>query len=148
MSNRLPNRVHAGCALVHAGCAVAISAVLLGVGLHAQPPRGRGQTAAPPCIDPVAVQVALDRQGFSPGEIDGQLGPNVRRALAAFQQAKGLQSATELDCELMKSLQPPKGRRRSPRTKSPMRIWRALSSRTSRATLHVRRRWRDCHIDR
>ncbi|HKT80598.1 MAG TPA: L,D-transpeptidase family protein [Vicinamibacterales bacterium] len=55
------------------------------------------------------MQVALDRQGFSPGEIDGQLGPNARRALAAFQQAKGQQSTAELDCELMKSLQPPEG---------------------------------------
>jgi lipoprotein-anchoring transpeptidase ErfK/SrfK len=41
----------------------------------------------------LAVQVALDRAGFSPGEIDGQGGPKTRLALSAFQAANNLTSS-------------------------------------------------------
>jgi lipoprotein-anchoring transpeptidase ErfK/SrfK len=37
----------------------------------------------------IALQVALDRAGFSPGEIDGAPGLNTERALAAYKAAKG-----------------------------------------------------------
>ena len=37
----------------------------------------------------LAVQVTLDRAGFSPGEIDAASGPNTARATSAFRQAKG-----------------------------------------------------------
>jgi lipoprotein-anchoring transpeptidase ErfK/SrfK len=39
----------------------------------------------------LAVQVALDRAGFSPGEIDGRGGPKTRQALSEFQKSAGLQ---------------------------------------------------------
>lgn len=37
----------------------------------------------------IAIQVALDRAGFSPGVIDGQMGANTRRAMRAYEQQHG-----------------------------------------------------------
>jgi lipoprotein-anchoring transpeptidase ErfK/SrfK len=55
----------------------------------------------------IAVQVALDRAGFSPGEIDGHGGPKTRLALSEFQKAKSLQPTGVLDEEAIAALRLP-----------------------------------------
>ena len=74
--------------------------------------QGQAQTApkmatAKPSADTdrlLALQVALDRAGFSPGEIDGKGGKNTDAALRAFQGAQGLTVTGELDPPTLTSL--------------------------------------------
>jgi lipoprotein-anchoring transpeptidase ErfK/SrfK len=44
-------------------------------------------STAPVVSEVLATQIALDRAGFSPGEIDGRAGKNLDRALAAYKQS-------------------------------------------------------------
>jgi lipoprotein-anchoring transpeptidase ErfK/SrfK len=50
--------------------------------------------------DALQLQVALDRAGFSPGEIDGRSGQNTERALAAFRKARALPAGAAFDDEI------------------------------------------------
>src|SRR6185503_4356436 len=52
---------------------------------------------APVVNEVLAAQVALDRAGFSPGEIDGRSGQNLQRALTAFQKEHQLPTTGQLD---------------------------------------------------
>ena len=59
---------------------------------------------APIVTDVLAAQVALDRAGFSPGEIDGRSGRNLQRALGAFQREHQLPTTGQLDDATWKQL--------------------------------------------
>ena len=49
-------------------------------------PKAPSAQPVPPAL---VTQVMLDRAGFSPGALDGRLGPNTKRALALFQKNGG-----------------------------------------------------------
>lgn len=57
----------------------------------AAPPRGGASEIV------LKAQILLDRAGFSPGAIDGRRNANFRRALAAFQEHRGLTGTGRLD---------------------------------------------------
>jgi lipoprotein-anchoring transpeptidase ErfK/SrfK len=59
--------------------------------------RTAATAGAPVVSETVAAQVMLDRAGFSPGEIDGRSGPNLKRAITAFQKSQGLPESGQVD---------------------------------------------------
>jgi lipoprotein-anchoring transpeptidase ErfK/SrfK len=56
------------------------------------------------CGNLVAFQVLLDRQGFSPGQIDRATSVTMRRALSAFQTARHVAATGKPDCATWRAL--------------------------------------------
>jgi lipoprotein-anchoring transpeptidase ErfK/SrfK len=59
----------------------------------------------PTCLElPRLVQVLLDRQGFSPGQIEATANVNTARALTAFQTARPIAASGKPDCDTWRAL--------------------------------------------
>jgi lipoprotein-anchoring transpeptidase ErfK/SrfK len=69
-----------------------------------RPVTGAPKPAPLPCGDLVGFQVLLDREGFSPGEIDGRIGDNLTHALTALQDARKIATTGTPDCDTWHAL--------------------------------------------
>ena len=85
--------------------AFALALVLLASILVAGPAaKAQEPDATPAKLTDADLQVALGRSAFSPGQIDGHVGANTRKALSAFQKAQSLPVTGKLDTQTWKSL--------------------------------------------
>jgi hypothetical protein len=70
-------------------------------------PGGRRHAAAHACLR--QAQERIQAAGFSPGPLDGWLGPHTRMVLRRYQQRKGLRVTGTLDAQTLKALAPGNG---------------------------------------
>ena len=63
---------------------------------------GRQRQPSAPVV--LKAQILLDRARASPGEIDGNMGENTRKALRAFRQMHGLRPGERLDAQVWRAL--------------------------------------------
>jgi lipoprotein-anchoring transpeptidase ErfK/SrfK len=74
---------------------VLVTAVVVSAQQQKAKPNKQNQTASTAKIDPkLEAQIWLDRKSFSPGEIDGTMGKNTQKALAAFQETHKIPVST------------------------------------------------------
>jgi lipoprotein-anchoring transpeptidase ErfK/SrfK len=67
-------------------------------------------------VEALPLQVALDRAGFSVGEIDGHFGAKTRKALRVFRQTHGLSGSAAPDAATWAALADPRTQRTPPAT--------------------------------
>jgi hypothetical protein len=93
-SHRWPVRVAWTCLLAFAATAVAPARAEAGA-----------ITDDPALRSALAWQIALDRVGFSPGIVDGKVGPKAELATREFQKANNLPAAGKLDPQTAAALE-------------------------------------------